>query len=247
MAALRTFIKRIPGALWLYRFLFMRAEYKFLKNASAETIFTRYYEGNEWGSDASLSGPGSVPSQTQVIAEELQRLLEALNISTLLDIPCGDFAWMRTVSLGKIRYIGADIVAPAVRRNQERYGSDRVSFEHLDITTANLPKVDMVLCRDCLVHLSNAEVLCALRNICRSGSTHLLTTTFTEFRENKDILTGCWRPINLEKSPFSFPPPLKLINEQCTEKDGQYADKSLGLWRIKDLEDQLFDTPKPAE
>jgi hypothetical protein len=32
-----------------------------------------------------------------------------------------------------------------------------------------------------------------------------------------------------------LPPPILVINENCTEHDGQYAHKSLGLWKIADL------------
>ena len=44
-----------------------------------------------------------------------------------------------------------------------------------------------------------------------------------------------WRPLNLELSPFDFPKPLKIINEKCTEYNGIYADKSLGLWLLDDI------------
>jgi hypothetical protein len=33
--------------------------------------------------------------------------------------------------------------------------------------------------------------------------------------------------------PFSFPKPIKVINEGCPERG--YSDKSLGLWRIAEL------------
>ena len=36
-------------------------------------------------------------------------------------------------------------------------------------------------------------------------------------------------------APFNFPPPLRLVNENCTEGDGAYGDKCLGLWRLADL------------
>ena len=98
-----------------------------------------------------------------------------------------------------------------------------------------LPEADMILCRDCLVHFAFDDVFRALRNIAASGATYLVTTHFEGDRENRDIITGEWRPLNLERRPFGFPPPLRLINENCTEGGGNYADKSLGIWRISDL------------
>ncbi|MEO8451290.1 MAG: hypothetical protein ABI647_15960 [Gemmatimonadota bacterium] len=89
-----------------------------------------------------------------------------------------------------------------------------------------------MLCRDCLVHLSFADVGRALANIRSARITYLLTTTFPEEALNVDIATGDWRPLNLEREPFSFPPPLALLPEGCTEGDGRFQDKSLGLWLV---------------
>ena len=64
----------------------------------------------------------------------------------------------------------------------------------------------------------------------------LLATTFTGRTENLDIATGGdWRPLNLQIPPFSFPPPLRLVNEGCTEGRNMFTDKSLGFWRLADL------------
>jgi hypothetical protein len=93
----------------------------------------------------------------------------------------------------------------------------------------------MILCRDCLVHFAFDDVFRALRNIAGSGAAYLVTTHFAGDRDNRDIVTGEWRPLNLERQPFHFPRPLRVITENCTEDHGIYADKSLGVWRISDL------------
>ena len=98
-----------------------------------------------------------------------------------------------------------------------------------------LPAADVVLCRDCLVHLSLANIARVLDNVRRSGAAFLLTTTFTDHDVNEDIDDGDWRVINLERPPFNLPPPMAVIVEGCIEGAGDYADKSLGLWRVEDL------------
>ena len=105
----------------------------------------------------------------------------------------------------------------------------------LDLTRDALPPADLLLCRDCLVHLSYADIRRALANVARSGIPYVLTTTFPGAKANEDIVTGDWRVINLEAAPFGFPPPLHLLNEGCTEAGGLFADKSLGLWRTEAL------------
>jgi len=97
----------------------------------------------------------------------------------------------------------------------------------------HLPSADLILCRDCLVHLSYDDIRNALKNICSSNIRYLLTTTFPN-RENRDIETGQWRPLNLEAHPFFLPKPIAVINENCSESKGAYSDKSLALWDLSE-------------
>jgi len=233
--AIRRVAKQIPGLRSVYR-SFRRAYNVYrLRNTPTEEIFTDIYVHNRWGGRTSVSGPGSALEQTTVVAHELPLLFRELNVRTVLDIPCGDFHWMRTVNLEGIHYIGADIVQALVERNRDAYGGPGIEFRHLNLVTDRLPKADLLLCRDCLVHLCNADISSGLANICDSRSEYLLTTTFTARPHNGNIVTGDFHPINLQRPPFDFPSPLRLINEQCEDSDGAYRDKSLGLWRIADL------------
>jgi hypothetical protein len=202
--------------------------------ASAESIFTRIYESNLWGGRESVSGAGSDLEQTAEIRARLPGLLRRHGVRSMLDIPCGDFHWMRHVDLSGIRYIGADVVQDLVRKNV-MLSSENIEFRHLDLVHGTLPKVDLVFCRDCLVHLSYADAWSALENIANSGAEYLLTTTFVEYRANHDIATGEWRPLNLERPPFDLPAPLEILDERCSQHQGRYRDKSLGLWRMGDV------------
>ena len=202
---------------------------------STGNLFARYFRNNQWGGDESRSGTGSSLDQTAVLRRELPALLQRLGALSILDIPCGDFHWMSKVDLGVTTYFGGDLVPEVVEHNRARFAERGRQFLVLDLTRSKLPKVDLIFCRDCLVHLSFADVGQAIRRFRESGSTYLCTTTFTALAANSDIPTGEWRPLNFSLSPFSFPPPLEVINEECTEDEGRYSDKSVGLWRIADL------------
>jgi SAM-dependent methyltransferase len=200
-----------------------------------EKKFTKYYASNFWHDAQSLSGPGSNLEQTAVIRKQLPSLFESYGIRTVLDIPCGDFSWMKEVPLIISQYIGADIVDDLVNTNNAQYADRCRSFTKLDAVKDDLPCVDLILSRDCFVHFSVNDIMAALRNFQRSGSSYLLTTTFTDRKHNISIETGGWRPINLEAPPFNLPPPTQIVNEQCTQHGGRYRDKSLALWKLENI------------
>jgi hypothetical protein len=197
--------------------------------------FRHIYQTNHWRGTNSVSGEGASRNQVQQIEAELPTLLKRLQVNTFLDVPCGDFSWMQFVNLPVSLYIGADIITDLIAENQKRYGIQNRQFITLDLTVDPLPTAELLLCRDCLVHFSFADIYHTLNNIKKSGIAYLLTTTFPNCKENEDITTGDWRLLNLEKPPFNFPKPLQLLNEQCSEGDGQFRDKSLGLWRMQDI------------
>ena len=196
-----------------------------------------YYPRRGWRGDrSSFSGPGSGLEQTAVIRAELPRLLADIGARSILDAPCGDFYWMKECHLDVDQYIGMDIVRALIDKNLHDHAAPERRFIVGDVVADSLPQVDVIFCRDCLVHLPTREALRAIENFQHSGSTFLLTTTFPTRKVNENLdQPGEWRPLNLTQPPFGFPPPMRVLNEGCTEAHGSYADKSLGLWRLADL------------
>lgn len=207
---------------------------------SQENYWTETYQKATqgfWGTYESLSGPGSDLEQTAIIRKNLEDIIKKYNITSIVDLPCGDFYWMNFVDFGTANYIGCDIVKPLIQENIKKYKNKNRQFLQINVTQEEIPQVDLIFCRDLLVHLSLPDIMAALHNFKRSGAKYLLTTTFTTYRPNTNsvIESGGWRPIDLERFPFNFPAPLLLINEQCTEQNGIYGDKSLGLWLLDDI------------
>jgi hypothetical protein len=200
-----------------------------------KAVFAGFVASYRGFGDESLSGPGSCLAQTVELRERLPLLLEGLQVRSLLDAPCGDFNWMARVRLGLDEYVGVDLLEELVAENQRRHGGARRRFLCLDVRRDPLPATDCILSRDLLVHLSFADALRALRNFKRSGARYLLATTFTDRRENGNTSQGQWRPLNLERPPFNFPAPSRILDERCTEAGGAFRDKSLALWRLEQL------------
>jgi SAM-dependent methyltransferase len=201
----------------------------------SKDIFTEYFYNNSWNGKESVSGPGSDYEQTKYLIPELQTLLKELNIKSILDVPCGDFNWMRRVNLDGIKYIGGDIVDKMININNKKYGTKNISFKLIDIVKDQLPEVDLVMVRDCFVHLPNKDILKSINNIIDSKSKYLLTTNFMwkSPEANMDIKVGSWRRLNLEQMPFDFPFPKNIIIEGNVQSYDR--DKTMSLWYVKDL------------
>lgn len=207
----------------------------YLNDYDNEKKFSKVYKENLFKGEKSRSGEGSDLVQTAVIRSAIPELLQEYNIKTMVDAPCGDWFWMREVDLGKIQYTGIDIVPDLIQKNNNEFSSDNVSFKHKNIAQEIVPQTDVILCRDCLVHLSFADAVEVIKNFKKSGSIYLLTTTFTERNKNEDLGSGFWRVLNMQQAPFNFPAPLRLINEKCTEGHNQFTDKCLGLWKLSEI------------
>jgi SAM-dependent methyltransferase len=206
-----------------------------MEESSMEQVFRHAYRHNIWGDPESVSGPGSGLARTAAFRDQIPKLLIELGARTLLDVGCGDLNWMKELHLPIERYFGVDIVSELINHNRTNYSDREKVFIHGDLARDDLPRSDIILCRDCLVHFSFEDVWAALRNFKRSRSHYLLTTTFIEFPTNLDIETGGWRQLNLERPPFNFPPPKRMIDEKCLHTGGIYADKRLALWELEDI------------
>ena len=206
-----------------------------LSSLGLRARFERIYHTNLWSDPETRSGTGSSLDSTRVLREKLPNALRELGTRVLLDAPCGDFAWMDHVDLSGIEYVGADIVRSIVQSNRQDYARQGREFIELDLTSDELPDADVLLCRDCLVHLSYANIARVVDNVCRSNIRFILMTAFPGRGDNKDVDDGDWRPLDFEATPFLFPKPLLTIVEECDEEGGSYADKSLCAWAVSDI------------
>ena len=203
--------------------------------------FARVFRWNLFFGKESRSGRGSDADQTEVLRAELPKILETLGVTSLLDLPCGDLNWISKTNLGGISYKGVDVVPELIAKLSLEHSESGKQFEVADITY-QVPsgKFDAILCRDLFVHLSTNDINRALSNLKKTGAAYLLTTHFSDTRPYKNLpsipFRVGWRPINFLGDPFRFPTPLFLLNEKCTEAQGRFSDKSIGVWRLQDLE-----------
>lgn len=157
----------------------------------------------------------------------------------MLDLPCGDFHWMSEIELPVKHYIGCDIVPMLVQNARVRYGGATREFRTVDLCHDLLPRADLLLCRDCFIHLS--EEMLAIDNILRSDIKYLLTTTHPEGR-NRAIHNGDWFTQNLCAAPYNFPPPIRALDDWVPPFDR----RQLALWEVESLRQSLKRAPAAA-
>ncbi len=202
-----------------------RADDRWRKNE-----FHRKFERNSWKDPESVSGSGSTLKYTTNLRAQLPGLFKEHGIETVVDAPCGDYNWMKSVvDETGIRYIGVDIVDGLVDENNRQFKDASVSFIKADICREVLPTADLVICRDCLFHLSFADTFLALEKFLESDNSLILTSTHIveDDHHNEDIRSGGFRLIDLFKEPYCFPKPAKQHIEDWV---APFPPRQMALW-----------------
>ncbi len=173
-----------------------------------KAYFTGVFDNKVWGDHQTVSGPGSTLEYTANLRRELPMLFDRFAIRSVLDAPCGDMNWMKPVLSSRpfLDYTGGDIVKGLVQQNTKAHGRKNIRFLELDLTKDALPKADLMICRDCMIHLPQAQIFDVLRNFKKSGIGYLLATTYiVDDNFNTDIPMGNFFPIDLMAPPYNFP------------------------------------------
>jgi hypothetical protein len=142
------------------------------------------------------------------------------------------------VNNSSINYLGGDIVINLINNNQKsNLGNNNLNFIHFDICKDKIPdNMEFIFIRDLFVHFSYADIKTALNNIKNhSNVKYIMMTTFINRTNSELPIQWPWRPLCFFKEPFNFPKPIELINEICSEDYPNNIDKSLGLWKVEDI------------
>lgn len=206
------------------------------------------FESKDWSSnDVPRSGPGSTLVQTAKLRQALPGIFHRYKVRTFLDAPCGDWHWMRHVDLTGVHYIGGDISGEIVARNQSQFAAPDRTFGVLDITSDPLPKADMIMVRDCLMHLKHWLRWAFLENFVASGIPYLMTTVHHVQTNLAVVNNGGFKRFNPMASPFLLPQPLEWIHETADSLDPALltceatdkAQRSMAIWSLAQVRDRL--------
>jgi len=217
-------------------------EKKVFSEKNNKDIFTKIYEYNYWGDKESKSGIGSSTENTISIRIQIPVLVKKYNIKNILDVPCGDFLWFsKIIDNLDVDYLGGDIVENLVIQNNKKFSKNNIKFKNIDLLKDDLPDTDLLICRDCLFHLSYLDIKKVFRNFINSNIKYFLITNHNldgSFLNNKDIITGSFRFLDFYKKPFYFKNNyLEKIDDSEITKT--LAEKNMLLFTKKDLENNI--------
>ena len=163
--------------------------------------FENVYGDGRWGFG---SGHGSLPRTTGPYRRFLEDFLVANEIRSVLDFGCGDWQFSRLIDWHGAAYIGVDIVPAVIERNRELYQKPGVEFMVTPEDPADLPGAELLVCKDVLQHLPNADVHWFLDNVVPRFSMSLIVNDAAYYQHelNREIRAGEWRPLDVRAAPF---------------------------------------------
>lgn len=181
-----------------------------LSETSAQEVFSEIYTQGTWGRNAQgegISGVGSIYENAVPYVSFLQTFINDHRIRSVIDIGCGDWELAKHIEWKNISYYGYDVVQAVIDRDTAKYGSPTRRFICADALHAKLPKADLLICKDVLQHLPNADIELFLPTL-RSYRYCLITNDiaaalFPNASVNEDIATGKCRLLDLTKPPFN--------------------------------------------
>jgi SAM-dependent methyltransferase len=164
-------------------------------------VFETIYNRNIWGGG---SGAGSNPQIARDYMNFLQAFLANNNIRSVVDIGCGDWQFSQFINFGNASYLGIDVVPSVIAANQQRFGvranTTFVCANPLD-GSYQVPGGDLLLMKDVLQHLSNANVA-KLLALTRRFKFALITNAYAPV--NDDCENGDTRPLDIRVAPFNL-------------------------------------------
>lgn len=158
-------------------------------------------------------GPGSTLGHTQNFRKQYPEIIKKYNIQSVNDAGCG-LGWVKDVA--DIEYKGFDILK-------------RPDATILDFTKEVMPKADLILCRDTLMHLPEYLILESLRLFKESKATFLLASSHYDADNRKIAKEIGFLPYNQKLSlvhkPYDLGEPLEKIEEPLD-------NRFMGLWKL---------------
>ena len=201
-----------------------------IKNSELKKkIFTSIYKSNHWVQNGnslpnefvSVSGHGSNigTDQYKQLVNNFTHIIDKYKINSILDMPCGDFLWIKEIIKKKdINYLGIDIVEELIKENNLKFKNEKINFQSCDILDFKIDKkFDLILIRDLFLHIKNSDIIKIINNL-RSMNIKYVALNSYNNNENKEVITGQHRKVNLLIKPFNLKKPIYSFKDYENDK-----------------------------
>lgn len=170
-----------------------------------KSAFNFIYSNKLWGVNregTGNSGSGSLISTTMEYRHLLKNFIKDNTITSIVDLGCGDWEWMKEFDLGNIKYTGIDVSSIVIENNTRLYSTNNIKFINGDVNNIT-EEVDLIVIKDVLQHLPN-QIITDILNIVKTKCKYCLITNDYSENCNKDINIGSYRHIDLTIHPFNI-------------------------------------------
>jgi SAM-dependent methyltransferase len=139
--------------------------------------FDRIYRKKYWRQGASLSGLGSEGQWAEDYASFVIDYISKTGARRVVDAGCGDFLVGSLIAPHCQEIIALDISNEIITQNRSRFEKfTNVEFRVANLIEERVPDCDLILVRQVLQHLSNAQIERVLKNIDTASAPHVLIT-----------------------------------------------------------------------
>jgi SAM-dependent methyltransferase len=172
-------------------------------------VFTRTYATARWGKNAAgegTSGSGSTMEATVAYRAFLQAFFKEHDVKSVVDAGCGDWESTHAIDWSGIDYKGYDVVASVIAKDQAKYSAPNIKFFTADILEEDLPPADVLIAKEVLQHLTNADVQKFLKQVPKYRFVLLTDGVDVETfsADNHDIPRGEYRTLDPTAPPFNL-------------------------------------------
>uniref|UniRef100_A0A6C0IWH0 Methyltransferase domain-containing protein n=1 Tax=viral metagenome TaxID=1070528 RepID=A0A6C0IWH0_9ZZZZ len=164
-------------------------------------MFDNIYKYNLW---IFGSGSGSLKINNYYYLDFLKKFLKQNNIKSVCDLGCGDWQTLKHINWDGIRYLGIDCVEDVISKNIKYYQKSNIKFINKNILEFNIPQAEVYILKDILQHLSLKSINTIFDKLKKKKFKYIIIVgDICNINCNIDITDGLYRPLDLNKAPFS--------------------------------------------
>jgi hypothetical protein len=206
----------LEAAGFLARDSLLKQRHLDFKNLTLEESFDYIYQHRIWGAEGTrpLSGWGSYGEWAAGFVRLAANVIKERGIRTVTDIGCGDFNIGSQLCGSVEKYHASDISSEIIRWNIDRFSAlKNVVFQQANACVDPLPPADLLIIRQVLQHLTNAQIESVLQNVEKSGFRQVLIAEHVSTPEktgkpNQDLRSqGCSTRLDFDSGVFIDQPP----------------------------------------